>query len=157
MNFPVQNGSMTMPEIWIVILIAMLIVEISTVALTSIWFAAGAAAALIAALCGTSLWIQIAVFAVVSVILLFTIRPLSVRFFLKKPEKTNVEGFSGKDAVVTEDIDNIERRGAATVAGIVWTARMATKDGKCPKGAICTVDHVEGVKLILRDKEREDE
>lgn len=153
MDLGFQTGNATMPEIWLIVLIAMLVVELSTVSLTSIWFAGGAAAALAAALLGAPIWLQILIFAAVAVVLLLTIRPLSVRFFLKHPEKTNVEGLVGKDAVVTEDIDNLAGAGAATLDGVVWTARMKEANGTCPKGTICTVDHIEGVKLVLTTKE----
>ena len=143
----VQSG------IWLVVLIAILLVEASTVSLTSIWFAAGALAALIAAMLGAPVWLQITIFLVAALALILLIRPLSVRYFGKKGIKTNVESLIGKDAVVTEDIDNIEGRGEAAVDGVVWTARMKEKEGKCAKGSICIIDGIEGVKLILKEKE----
>ncbi len=143
----VQSG------IWLVVLIAMLLVEASTVSLTSIWFAAGALAALIASMLGAPLWLQIVLFLVAALALLLLIRPLSVRYFGKKGIKTNVESLIGKDAVVTEDIDNIEGKGEAAVDGVVWTARMKEKEGKCSKGSICNIVSIEGVKLILEKKE----
>ncbi len=143
----VQSG------IWLVVLIAMLLVEASTVSLTSIWFAAGALAALTASMLGAPLWVQIVLFLAAALALLLLIRPLSVRYFGKKGIKTNVESLIGKDAVVTEDIDNVEGRGEAAVDGVVWTARMKEKEGKCTKGCICIIDSIEGVKLILKEKE----
>ena len=142
----VQSG------IWLVVLIAMLLVEASTVSLTSIWFAAGALAALIAALLGAPVWLQITIFLAAALALLLLIRPISVRYFGKKGIKTNVESLIGKEAVVTEDIDNIEGRGEAAVNGVVWTARMKEKEGKCSRGSICDIDSIEGVKLILTEK-----
>ena len=142
-----QNG------IWLVVLIAMLLVEASTVSLTSIWFAAGALVALLASLLGAPVWLQIVLFLAAALALLLLIRPISVRYFGKKGVKTNVESLIGKDAVVTEDIDNIEGRGEAAVDGVVWTARMKEKEGKCSKGSICIIESIEGVKLILTEKE----
>ena len=153
MNIGFSAGNATMPEIWLIIMIAMLVVEVSTVSLTSIWFAGGAAAAFIASILSAPLWLQILIFAAVTIILLLAIRPISVRFFLKNPEKTNVDSLAGKEAVVTENISNTEGHGSATVGGVVWTARMKEPSGSCVKGSICTVDHVEGVKLILTEKE----
>ncbi len=145
-------GAGSQSGFWLIVLIAMLIVEGTTVSLTSIWFAAGALIALVAALIGAPFWLQIILFLVTALVLLLLIRPLSVKIFSKKAEKTNFESLIGKDAVVTEDIDNIAGKGAAAVDGVVWTARMKERDGKCVKGCICNIDSIEGVKLILVNK-----
>ena len=52
--------------LWLALLIAFLVVEASTVTLISLWFAAGALAALIAALLHAQLWLQVVVFFAVS-------------------------------------------------------------------------------------------
>ena len=142
----VQSG------IWLVVLIAMLLVEASTVSLTCIWFAAGALAALIASMLGAPIWLQTVLFLAAALTLILLIRPISVRYFGKKAVRTNVESLIGKDAVVTEDIDNVAGKGEAVVNGMVWSARMKEKDGKCSKGSICNIDSIEGVKLILIEK-----
>ena len=112
---------------WLIVLIAMLVVEISTVSLTSIWFAVGALFALIAALLGAPVAVQVILFFVAAIVLIIILRPVSVRYFNKNREKTNVESLIGREAVVTEDIDNIEGRGQASVNGVIWTARMKEK------------------------------
>ena len=53
--------------VWLVLLILFLMAEGATVALVSLWFAAGALAAIIAALLGASVGLQLALFLVVSV------------------------------------------------------------------------------------------
>ncbi len=141
-----QNG------FWLIVLIVMIVVEISTVSLTSLWFAAGALVALVVSLLGGPFWLQVVLFLVTAIILLLLVRPLSVKILSKKAEKTNVESLIGKDAVVTEDIDNIAGKGEAAVDGVIWTARMKERDGKCPKGSICIVERIEGVKIILTQK-----
>ncbi len=142
----VQSG------VWLIVLAAMLLVEASTVSLTCIWFAAGALAALIVSLFGGPLWLQILLFLVGALTLILLIRPISVRYFGKKAVKTNAESLIGTDAVVTEEIDNVAGKGQAVVNGMVWSARMKEKDGKCSKGSICNIDSIEGVKLILIEK-----
>ena len=145
-------GAGSLSGFWLAVLIAMLLVEFSTVSLTSIWFAAGALCALIAALLGAPEWLQFILFAAAALILIILIRPISIRFFKHKKEKTNVEGLIGKDAVVTEDIDNVEGKGEATVNGMVWTARLKDSEGKCEKGKIMEIDSIEGVKFILKER-----
>ena len=51
--------------VWLVLLLLFAGAEAATVGLTSIWFAAGALFALIAALLGGSLWIQVTLFLAV--------------------------------------------------------------------------------------------
>ena len=55
----------------------------------------------------------------------------------------------GQDCVVTEAIDNVLGRGAVSVGGKIWTARMCEADGKAEKGAVLRVVRIEGVKLIV--------
>ena len=63
--------------IWLVLLLLFAGAEALTVGLTSVWFAAGALFALIAALLGGALWIQITLFLAVSVLCLLAVRPLA--------------------------------------------------------------------------------
>ena len=135
--------------LWLFVLIAMLAVELATVSLTSVWFAAGAFAALAASLFHAPVWLQAALFFIVSFVMLLSVRPLSVKLFGRGLTKTNVESLIGKEAVVTEEIRNVEGIGTAAVEGVIWSARMKEPDGSCEKGSICIIDHIEGVKLIL--------
>ena len=48
--------------IWIIVLVVCLIIEISTLGLASIWFAGGALLAMVIAIIGGPLWLQILVF-----------------------------------------------------------------------------------------------
>lgn len=56
--------------IWLGLLLLFGVLEAATVALVSLWFMAGALAALLAALCGAGLPVQVGVFLVVSAVLL---------------------------------------------------------------------------------------
>ena len=68
------------PIIWLVILAVLVVIEIITLGLTTIWFAGGALAALVVSLLGGPIWLQILLFIGVSVILLIFTRPLAVRY-----------------------------------------------------------------------------
>ena len=56
--------------IWLVVMILLLIIEAVTVGLTTIWFAAGALAAILASMLGIGITGQIILFSGVSLILL---------------------------------------------------------------------------------------
>ena len=58
-----------MEILWLILLVAFAIVEGVTVSLVSVWFIGGAAAALIAALCGAEVWLQVVLFFGVSIVL----------------------------------------------------------------------------------------
>lgn len=138
---------------WLAIVIVLLVIEIATLGLTTIWFAGGALVACIAALLHANIWVQIVLFLVISVLLLFFTRPLAIRYMNKDRTKTNVDSMVGKEAVVTEAIDNLKAQGVVQVNGLEWTARSEESQEVIPKGAIVEVGSVDGVKLIVRKKE----
>lgn len=134
---------------WIVLLVVLIVVEAVTAQLVTIWFAAGAAAAIIAELCGLQQWLQWIIFIAVSVIALVATRPLVRKATKSTIEPTNADRCIGKTAVVTEDIDNIEGKGQVHVNGITWTARSS--DGTVfRKDERVTVEKIDGVKLIVK-------
>ena len=111
--------------VWLGVLILMILLELATMGLTTIWFAGGALAAFIAALCGASLLVELGLFLVVSFLLLFAFRPLAMRYVNSRTVKTNVESLAGKTARVTEEINNEMGQGTAVLNGQEWTARSA--------------------------------
>ena len=101
---------------WIGLIILFLIVEIITVGLTSIWFAGGALAAVIAERAGGPIWLQVVLFFAVSFVLLYFTRPWAMKFVKPKNVKTNYEEVEGKTVRVTRRVDNIAGTGTV-VAG----------------------------------------
>ena len=138
--------------VWLGVLILMILLELATMGLTTIWFAGGALAAFIAALCGASLLVELGLFLVVSFLLLFAFRPLAMRYVNSRTVKTNVESLAGKTARVTEEINNEMGQGTAVLNGQEWTARSAD-DTVLPAGSLVVVDAVSGVKLLVHKKE----
>lgn len=138
---------------WLILLIVLVVIEIITLGLTTIWFAGGALVTFILAMLDVSPVIQWAVFCAVSLALLFGTRPWALRFFnSQKQEKTNVDSLLGKTAVVTAEIHNLEGRGEVLVNGLTWTARTEKDSEVIPKDAHVEIIAVEGVKLIVREK-----
>ena len=140
-----------MSIVWVVIMVVFLVVEAATAGLTCIWFAIGALAALIAALFGAPIWLQLVWFFVVSVVTLYFTRPLVLKYVNSRSQPTNADMVIGKEALVTEAIDNVESAGAVAVGGKVWTA--PSENGEpIEVGSIVTVLRIEGVKLIVSAK-----
>ena len=134
--------------IWLVLLLMFALSEAVSVGLTSIWFAAGALIALIAALLGGALWIQITLFLAVSLLCLLAVRPLAKRHLNSRVEPTNADRVIGQEAQVTEDIDNVHGKGAVVIRGIAWTAR-SEGGGPIPAGTMVKVLRIEGVKVFV--------
>lgn len=133
---------------WLIIMAVLILIEIATLGLTTIWFAFGALAAFIASLAGANLIVQIIVFLAVSLITLIFTRPVAVRFFNSDRTKTNAESLIGEKAVVVEKIDNINASGRVALNGQEWTARSSDND-IIDAGETVTVDSISGVKLIV--------
>lgn len=144
-----------MAMLWLFILVGCLVVEIATLGLTSIWFAIGALAATIAALLGLPLWLQNALFVVVSLLFLFFTRPVAVKYFNKDRIRTNAEGLIGRYAIVISEIDNLQGIGQVTVSGQEWSARSTSDDVRFAVGAVVEITAIQGVKLIVREKREE--
>ena len=140
---------MTMAIIWLIALIVLVIIEIISQGLTTIWFAGGSLVALISTFCGANLFVQIAIFLVVSIILLIFTRPIAMLHFNKKVVPTNVETLPGEVCVITEAVDNIGAKGKAELNGMEWTVRSASEGILIPEGARAKVLRVEGVKRIV--------
>ncbi len=136
--------------IWLAIMIIMLIVEGIVPGLVSIWFAIGALAAMISALCGSPLWLQAVWFIAVSLASLCLTRPLVKKYINPKIQPTNADALIGKECIVTENIDNIAGEGAVKISGQVWTARSVDDAIKIPQGQIVVVKEIQGVKLIVK-------
>lgn len=145
-----------MEIIWLALTAVLLIIEIATLGLTTIWFAAGALFAFFAALLGMNQGIQIGVFVVVSVVLLFFTRPLAVKYLNTKTIKTNTEALVGKTARVIVDINNLKSHGQVVINGLEWTARSSDDTVVFKIGDAVTIVGIEGVKLIVEGQKKGD-
>lgn len=137
-----------MTVLWLIALVGFAVGEGLTVGLTSIWFAVGALGAMIVAELGAELWVQIVVFALVSLLSLGMLRPLAKKYLRKDIQPTNADRAIGQTAVVTDTINNTQGSGTAKVFGQEWSARSA-HDVVIPAGTEVRVLRIEGVKLFV--------
>lgn len=143
----------SMVTIWLIVFVVLVIIEIITMGLTTIWFAGGALVATLAAAVHVPLWVQIVLFLVVSALLLFFTRPVAVKYFNKDRVRTNVESLIGQQAIVISEINNLQGIGQVTVNGQEWSARSTDEEATIPVGTVVVVEHVSGVKLIVTPKQ----
>ena len=137
---------------WIALFVVLIIIEIFTMGLTTIWFAGGALAALLANLLGANNVIQWILFFVVSIILLLATRPFAVKYLNKGRVSTNADSLIGQVGVVEQEIDNLKAMGCIMINGQDWTARSVSNDILIEKGKTVVVKSIEGVKLIVVEK-----
>ncbi|NLO09776.1 MAG: NfeD family protein [Clostridiales bacterium] len=136
---------------WLILLAFLIFIEIITLGLTTIWFAGGALVAFIVSLFYDNLILEIILFVIVSLVLLFFTRPIVKKYFNSTRTKTNYEAVIGKEALVTGTIDNINNAGWAIVNGLEWSARSV--DGQIiEKGTKVIIESVSGVKLMVSIK-----
>lgn len=134
-------------SLWIILIIAFLIIEAGTVTLLTVWFAAGAVVSAVLAALGVPFGWQVAIFFIVSIILLLTARPMFNRL-LKQKTSTNKDSLIGKQTFVTEKIDNLSQCGYVKINGVYWTARsMDNSIIDC--GELVEIKEIQGNKLIV--------
>ena len=139
-----------MTIIWIAAIIVFGIAEAATAGLVSIWFVAGAVAALIVTELGAVLWLQFAVFLAVSILALIATRPLARKMLDKTIVPTNADRVLHHKAKVTETVDNENAAGAVYIDGKTWSAR--SENGSIiEKGRMVKIIRMEGVKLYVRE------
>lgn len=138
-----------MTIVWLVLIAVMLVIEIFTLGLTTIWFGIGAVAAAIASGLGAPLWLQVLLFCVVSIVVMLLVRPFAMKVMNKERMKTNIEEIVGLQAEVMESIDNQREQGVVRLRGVEWMARSV--DGNSIEvGEVVTVESIVGVKLMVR-------
>lgn len=141
--------------IWLVALVVFLILEIISMGLTTVWFAAGSLVAVILAVLGAPFWLQVVAFFAVSCLLLAFTRPVAVKYFNKDRVRTNVESLIGREAIVVSEVDNLQGIGRVTVGGQEWSARTTKNGIVLPVGTVGIVRAIDGVKLLIEERKEE--
>lgn len=137
------------PIYWLIAVAVLLVLEILTLGLTTIWFAGGAFIAFIAGQCQAPLWIQIVLFFAVSIVLLIFTRPVVEKHLNSSRAKTNIDSLVGKHGKVIEEIDNFNQTGKIMLNGMEWTARSAEPEKKIPVEARVEVREVKGAHVVV--------
>lgn len=135
--------------VWLVILVLLVLIELATMGLTTVWFAGGALVAAVIAAFNGPLWAQVGAFIVVSLLLLIFTRPIAMKYFNVERIKTNSESLIGKQAIVTQRIDNLQGEGTVVINGQEWSARSIQPDVDIEEGAVVVVREIQGVKVIV--------
>lgn len=137
---------------WIVAMVVFVLVEAATVELVSLWFMGGALAAMLGAMFGAGFAVQLALFVAVSGLLLVLLRPILKKKLTPKRTRTNADRLIGREALVTEPIDDLRATGAVRIDGVLWTARSES-GASIPENTAVIITRIEGAKLFVRPAE----
>lgn len=135
--------------VWLILAIILFVVEGVTVQLVCIWFAAGSLVAMIASFFGAPFIVQLALFIVTSLAVLYFARPLVKKSLTPKKTATNADMVIGKTGVVLEEINNTLQVGRVSANGLDWSAR-SEDDSVISVHTQVTVLAIDGVKLIVK-------
>lgn len=135
--------------IWMALMVLFAAVEAATVSLVSLWFVGGSLAAMVVCLLGGSPLLQVLSFVLVSAALLACLRPFVRKFVTPKKPATNADLALGREAYLTETVDNLRGTGALKLDGREWSVR--SMDGcVLPEGTLVKVVKLEGVRLYVQ-------
>ena len=137
---------------WLIAMVIFMAAEAMTVTLVSIWFAAGALGAILVALLGGGLVMQVLVFLALAVVLLFCLRGLVRKHFNPRLTRTNVDSIIGAIGIVITPVNNIAALGQVQINGMEWSAR-STDNTHISAGTLVKVDRIEGVKVFVSPAE----
>ena len=136
--------------VWLVIAVIMIVIEVVTTGLATLWFAVGAIVAMIMDLCGAPFTAQIIVMAVVSIVCfalcMIWVRPKLESLRKKNIQRTNADRLIGREGIVIVPLNKNEGQGQVKVDGQIWSAKA---DSDIAEGIRVIVRSIEGVKLVV--------
>ena len=135
------------PFLWLAAVVGFLLLEASTFSMTSVWFAIGAAAALLTCLFTGSLRAQALVFIVVSALCLWAFRPLAAKLH-RKATPTNADRNLGREATVLTPV-TAEVPGRVRLDGVDWNARCVTPGDRLEPGERCRITEIHSTLLLV--------
>lgn len=144
-----------MALLWLMLMIILILIEVATLGVTTIWFAFGALIASFFALFKAPLLLQVLSFGVSSLILLVCTRPVLVKKLETGKSKTNLDSLLEQTGIVVKQIQPFST-GQVKVKGSIWTA-VSMDNEVIPVNTEIKVLDIEGVKLIVEKTKKEKE
>ena len=135
--------------LWLVVVVVFLAVELATVTLTSIWFAAGGLIALFVAMAGGGFAFQMVAFLIAAFGMFFATKPWADKVINAKKTSTNADRAIGEEVRVLERISNLDQTGRVVVHGQDWMARTEDDKNIIEQGELVRIVRISGVKVIV--------
>lgn len=136
--------------IWLIISGIFLLLEIFTVSFLLFWPGIAALLAFITSLFTPNIVIQVGVFTISTIVLIFLTKPLTKKFFKTKDSSMNNNAIIGKKGTVIKAIKNSETKGQVKVDGELWSAIISDNDESLNEGDRIIVEKIDGVKLKVK-------
>ena len=141
--------------LWSVLAAILIVAEIFTSGFVLLWFGIGALAAALAGLVGIdSLFIQFAIFAVISIGLTAASRTIFINYFSREKSgqslRSGVDALPGKIGTVVSSSTGALHEGAVKVFGSTWTAYPAAGEPPLEAGERVCVESIEGASIYVR-------
>jgi membrane protein implicated in regulation of membrane protease activity len=134
--------------IWLGAAVVLGVGEMATMGFFLLPFALGALAAGILAFLGVAFAVQVVVFAVVSIVVFFSLRPIAHRLDQSADDHgVGAKRLIGATAVVLEAI-TADRVGMVRIGGEEWRA-VAADDEAIPAGSAVTVREIKGTRAVV--------
>ena len=142
---------------WLALILIFIIVEVTTLEFTFLMLAVGSLGGLVSGLLGLDWWAQIIVASLLSVLLLFVVRPPLLRMLRRgaDPTRSNVDALLGLSGVVTADITgNVSH--VKLTNGETWTVKLSslTEDRLLQEGERVVVTAIDGATAVVVPAER---
>ena len=137
-----------MSYIWLAGVVVFAIMEAATISINFVWFAFGSLSAMIAAMCGAQLWLQLVVFVAVTGFALYFTKPLVKKYLQGKYQPTNADRIIGCEGIVLETVNNTENVGQIRVNGQIWSAK-SQDNSIIAQGEMVKVISITGVKALV--------
>lgn len=140
----------THPAFWFIAGLILIILEITTLTFYLLWIGVAALITGAFAFVFASLGMQLLVFSISTLLLLFYTRPLTRRWRKRTPNlQSGVYALIGKEGVVIDEIAE-HKNGTIKVGGEIWSASSETA---VPSGEKVVITNVSGVTLVVKSME----
>ena len=137
----IEYFSANLWQAWAVGAILCLILELTAGDFFIICFSIGAAMAAIGAVMGAGVYLQLALFAVFTLVALFWVRPLAKRYFHKGEDSrvSNADALLGRTGRVVETV-NAGGYGRVQIDGDIWKAKTTADTDIAEGTAVRVID-----------------
>lgn len=141
--------------VWLALILIFGIIEVTTLEFTFLMLAFGSLGGLVSGLFGVPWWGQIIIAAVLSILLLFAVRPALLRALKRggDPARSNVDALIGLSGIVTNDFSGNANH-VKLANGETWTARLVGDDRTLVEGERVIVTAIDGATAVVASAER---
>ena len=137
---------------WVIIGVVLLIMEIFTAGFFVALIGVAALLTAISSLFVKVLWLQLLIFTILSILVVWIFLPLVKKSLTKEGTDTNQDAMIGKRVKVTEEIDNEKDKGYVKYYADYFPAR-SVRGTVIPAGREVVIRRIEGIRVFVEEVE----